>query len=466
MSLQSALYTGVTGLNTYSKAISIIGNNIANVNTPGFKESRGTFSDILSQSSGSSGNLQIGLGVQMNSVDVLFTQGSFQSTNIPSDLAIDGEGLFIVRDPTNNALLYTRTGNFILDRVGNMVNSQGFILQGFDVDSNGNALPFVRDMSIDGQSFPPQVTTSATLSINLDSDAQAITVPFSLSDPVGTSNSSSAISIHDSFGNPHSTEIYFQKQSDNTWEWYLTARETDITGAGTGNNLLQLATGEMTFTTSGALDHIITEQRVNGGAGATVVDITDEQGMNAEFNFSGGAQQNQSIAFNLGVPQNLLTGTAPNTYGANPAATASNQFDGSTQFSAPSATLFQSQNGFASGVLESFSVDARGVVRGLFSNGQTQDILQVALAKFPSNPGLNLIGKNLFSQSLPSGDPVVSSPGSSGLGVIVSNALEISNVDLTSQFVELIRAQQAFQANARVISTGDELLTEVVNLQR
>lgn len=464
MGIQSALFTGVSGLSTYSNAISIIGNNIANVNTPGFKESRGNFSDILSQSSGSSGNLQIGRGVRLNSVDTLFTQGSFQSTSLASDLAVDGDGFFIVKDPDTNALLYTRTGDFTLDRIGNLVNSQGLIVQGFDIDTNGNALPFVRNITINGQAFPPQITTQATVNVNLNSATSMLGVAFDPADPLGTSNFSTALSIHDSFGNPHTIEVYLQKTANNTWSYFIAGRPADLTlGFTPTTDLLVLGQGQMTFTNTGALDTIITTHRLNYTTGA-LTDITDEQGVNAVFEFSGGAQPTQAVTFNFGIPQRLLTGTGPNTFGANPVAPAG--FNGSTQFASPSSTLFQSQNGFGSGVLQSFSVDEQGTVRGLFSNGQTLDLLQLALAKFPSNSGLNLIGKNLFSQSQLSGDPVVSKPGSSGLGVILSNALEISNVDLSSQFVELIRAQQAFQANARVISTGDELLTEVVNLQR
>jgi flagellar hook protein FlgE len=464
MGIQGALFTGVSGLTTYSNAISIIGNNIANVNTPGFKESRGNFSDILSQSSGSSGNLQIGRGVRLNSVDTLFTQGSFQSTSLASDLAVDGDGFFIVKDPDTNALLYTRTGDFTLDRIGNLVNSQGLIVQGFDIDTNGNALPFVRNITINGQAFPPQITTSATVNVNLNSATSVLGVTFNPADPLGTSNFSTALSIHDSFGNPHTIEVYLQKTANNTWTYHLAGRPADLNlGFTPTTDLVVLGQGEMTFTNTGALDTIITTHRLNYTTGA-LTDITDEQGVNAVFEFAGGAQPTQAVTFNFGTPQRLLTGTGPNTFGANPAAPAG--FNGSTQFASPSSTLFQSQNGFGSGVLQSFSVDEQGTVRGLFSNGQTLDLLQLALAKFPSNSGLNLIGKNLFSQSQLSGDPVVSKPGSSGLGVILSNALEISNVDLSSQFVELIRAQQAFQANARVISTGDELLTEVVNLQR
>jgi flagellar hook protein FlgE len=461
MGLQNALFTGVSGLTTYSNVISIIGNNIANVNTPGFKESRGNFSDILSQSSGSSGNLQIGRGVRMNRVDQLFTQGGFQATSQASDLAIDGEGFFLVKDPKNESILYTRTGNFTLDREGRMVNSQGLIVQGFDVDSNGNALPFVRDIQINGQAFPPQVTSQATININLNVNTEVTAAAFDPTDPVATSDFSTALGIYDSLGNPHTVEIYFEKTADSNWTWYLAGRASDI-DLTTTNDLVTLAQGEMVFNGQGGLESIVTTDQIDYSTGALTTLTTPLQGAVVSFNFAEGAEPDQEVTFSFGQPQQIIDSTG--TFVANP--DAPDRIEGTTQLGSPSSTLFQSQDGFGSGVLQSYSVDEQGIVRGLFSNGQTLDLLQVALAKFPSNNGLNLVGKNLFSQSQLSGDPVVSAPGSSGLGVVVSNSLEISNVDLSSQFVELIRAQQAFQANARVITTGDELLTEVVNLQR
>lgn len=466
MGIQNALFTGVSGLSTYSDVISIIGNNVANVNTPGFKESRGDFSDILSQSSGTSGALQIGRGVRMHGVDRLFTQGSFQSSAKASDIAIDGDGFFIVKDPATDALYYTRTGNFTLSRDGNLVNSQNQIVQGFSVDGNGNALPFVRDIKISGQAFPPRATASGEISLNLNSEAELIEddsgvlVPFDPTDPVATSNFSTALSVFDSLGNSHKVEIYLQKTGDNTWTWNLTGRPADLDGL-SGTDLVPLARGEITFTEEGALDTITTTDRIDYSSGTLTALSADEQGVNVIFNFAGGAAAGQTVSFDFGTPRRILDS---GSFVTNPAATT--DVEGTTQFAASSSTLFQSQDGFGSGELQSFSVDELGVVRGLFSNGQTLDLLQLALAKFPNNNGLNQVGKGVFSQSQASGDPVVSSPGTSGTGVIVSNALEISNVDLSNQFVELIRAQQAFQANARMITTGDELLTEVVNLKR
>src|SRR5215510_1570628 len=218
MGLNSALYTGVSGLNAYSNAISVIGNNIANVNTTGFKESRGNFSDILSASSGTGGTLQIGRGVLVGNVSPVFTQGAFQSTSLPGDLAIDGDGFFIVKDPKTNSLLYTRNGNFALNRDGKLANPEGLVVQGFNVDSAGNALPLVEDINIAGQSFPPKKSTSATVQVSLDSTAALIldpntglVAPFDPANPVKTSQFSTALTVFDSLGTGHTLDIYFQK---------------------------------------------------------------------------------------------------------------------------------------------------------------------------------------------------------------------------------------------------------------
>ena len=440
MSLNSTLYTGVSGLSAYSNAISVIGNNIANVNTTGFKESRGNFSDVLNQSSGTGGTLQIGRGVLVSNVSSVFTQGAFQATSLPGDLAIDGDGFFIVKDPKTNALLYTRNGNFTLNRDGKLANPDGLIAQGFNVDSSGNALPLVEDINISGQSFPPKKSANATIQVNLDSTSPLILDPtnpgtiknFDPADPVKSSQFSTALTVYDSLGTGHTIDIYFQKTADNNWNWFTGTRANELAGQ-TGTSLVVVGSGTLTFTNDGALSTVNTTFPPPGGPGAR-----------ATFDFAGGAQPGQTINFNFGTPG----------------------FDGTTQFATPSSTLLQSQDGYGSGVLQNFSIDDQGKVRGLFSNGQALDLKRVALAKFASTAGLKSVGKNLFSETILSGQPIVASPGNSGTGSLQAGALEISNVDLSSQFVELIRAQQAFQANARVITTGDQLLTETVNLKR
>lgn len=465
MSLNSALYTGVSGLNAYSSAISIIGNNIANVNTTGFKQSRGNFADVLSASSGTGGTLQIGRGVLVNNVVPVFTQGAFQSTSLPGDLAIDGDGFFIVRDPKTNGLLYTRTGNFALNRDGKLANPEGLILQGFDVDGAGNALPLVEDVNISGQSFPPKRSDNATVQVNLDATTRVINDPvtggvqaFDPLRPLQTSQFSTALTVYDSLGTNHTIDIYFQKTGDNTWNWHMGTRANQLAGR-TGDDLVIVGSGDITFTDTGVLDTVRTTADIHGPL------ATPLQGALVSFDFAGGAEPGQTINYHFGTPQRIWDTTlVPPAFVANP--TAPTGFEGTTQFASPSSTLLQSQDGYGSGVLQNFSIDEQGKVRGIFSNGQALDLKRIALAKFPSTFGLKPVGKNLFSETIISGQPIVASPGSSGLGAILSGALEISNVDLSSQFVELIRAQQAFQANARIITTGDQLLSETVNIKR
>jgi flagellar hook protein FlgE len=463
MSIQSALFTGASGLSTYSSSIQVIGNNIANVNTTGFKESRGNFADVLSESSGSSGDLQIGRGVRMNNVETLFTQGSFQATTRASDLAIDGEGFFIVRHPETNEVLYTRAGSFSLNNEGDLVNPQGMILQGFDLDTTGNAVPFVKNINISGQAFPPELTTETTSYINLSSRTEPLTAPFDLTNPSGTSNFSTSVTVYDALGSAHTAEMYFRKTAANDWDWNIAMVADDLAGGPYTTPRVTVASGNMTFTDTGDLDTIITTDALNYATGTLDPLATSAQGAVASFSFSNGSQANQAIDFDFGWPAQLYD-SATGTYSANN--TPNNNTGGTTQLASDSTTLSLSQNGFGSGVLKSFSVDQAGVVRGLFSTGQTLALTRIALAKFPSTSGLNLVGESLYGQSPYSGEPVVSSPDTSGLGNIVSNSLELSNVDLGSQFVELIRAQQAFQANSRIITTGDELLTEIVNLKR
>lgn len=463
MGLQSALFSGVSGLTTYSDVISVIGNNIANVNTPGFKEGRANFSEVLTSTS----NLEPGQGVSLNGIDRLFSQGGFQSTSVGTDLAIDGEGFFVLADPASTSNLYTRTGDFRLNADGDLVNPQGLIVRGFDPNkSNINALPFAENINLGGQAFSPQQTSTATITASLDSEATAPGVSFDPTNPTTTSNFATAMTFFDSLGEGHTTEVNFQKQTTpaNTWNWFAVADAGELTGSGLPTSgPITLARGDLTFTTAGALDTTRTLERINYSTGALAALSTAEQGANVIYDFAGGATTGQNVAFDFGTPLRIYN-SATNTFAANPAAL--NGLEGTVQFSAPSSALFQSQNGFSSGVLDNFSVNHDGVIEGFFSNGQSRELYQLALAKFPNPQGLAALGDLIFNQSTDSGEPVVATPATAGLGSISANSLETSNVDLSTQFVELIRAQQAFQANARVISSSNDLLTEAVNLVR
>lgn len=433
MSLLSSLFSGVTGLNAYGNAMSVIGNNIANVNTTGFKAGRPIFEDILSQSLGSSS--QIGRGVQMAKVDSIFQQGSFETTENVTDLAVDGTGFFVVKDATGQ--FYTRAGNFHFDQSGYLVNPEGLRVQGKTVDTSGVAVGSVIDISIGSSTAPPNATgngvvagTGVILAANLDSRASVPTLAFSATNANATSNFSTSVTVYDSLGNSHLLNVYFRKAATNQWEFHVTADGADITGGTAGVQQEIGAGGLLDFTTDGLLDT------------QSVSQLT--------FNFTGGATQNQTIGFNFG------DAIAAGGSGRN----------GVTQYGAPSAVSYQKQDGYTLGGLRNISINQSGLITGIFTNGQTLNLYQIFLADFKNPSGLTKQGKNLFSQSVDSGEPVIGPPATSGKGTITANSLEMSNVDLAAEFVRMITTQRGFTANTRVIATSDQMLTELVNLKR
>lgn len=429
MTILTSLFSGVSGLNANSTDISVIGNNIANMNTVGFKASRTSFADVLSQSlSGGTGTSQIGRGVFLSSVNPIFTQGSFETTSNALDLAIDGDGFFLVED-SSGAVFYTRAGQFSIDKDGNVVNPEGLILQGYQVDSAGNITGTIDDLNLSSSTSPPRATENVEISANLDSSS-TIPAAFDVNDPTNTSNFSTAITVYDSLGNGHLTTVYFRKSLEtatgNTWEWYAVVDGSELTG---GVTAIQ-AQGTLTFDTTGAMDTVTTTS--------------------SDFDFSGGATQSQAINFDFG---STLAGGGTG-------------LDGTTQFGSSSATVFLNQDGYASGALEGFSINQEGSITGLFTNGQTRVLGQVALATFNNPEGLTMMGENLYAESFDSGQPIIGAPNTAGRGDVISNSLELSNVDLGEEFINLIIAQRGFQANSRIITTTDEILGELVNLKR
>ncbi len=423
----SSLFTGVTGLNANGIAISSIGDNISNVNTVGFKASRMAFSDVLSQAQGSS---QIGRGVAVADISPLFTQGSFETTTNVLDMAIEGEGFFLLNE--SGTTYYSRAGQFSVDRDGYIVNPGGLKLQGYLFSAAGVATGSLGDVNIASLNSAPNQTLNVSVSANLDS---SVTIPaaFSISNPSGTSNFSTSLNVYDSLGNSHVVTTYFRKSAEaptgNTWQWYAVVGAND---SGSGLTEVQ-AQGTLSFDTNGKLSSESAITYPTGG-----------------FDFSGGAAQNQTVAFNFG------TSLAESGTG----------LDGVTQFGAQSAIIFQNQDGYGAGSLKNISISQNGIITGVFTNGQTRLVAQVAVAKFIAPTDLTKMGNNLYAESYDSGGPVIGSPGSGGLGKVLSNTLEMSNVDLAEEFVKMISAQRGFQANARVITTSDDLLQELVNIKR
>lgn len=411
MSIVSSLYTGISGLSANGTAMSIIGDNIANTNTVGFKSGRASFGDVLSQNLvGSAGNVQIGRGVMLTGVDQVFTQGSFQSTESGLDIAIDGDGFFLVKDAANNGTYYTRAGQFNVDKSGFLVNPEGYRVQGYQASATGAITSSLGDLSLSSTFIAPIASTIATVSANLDAGSSIIVPPFNPADPT-TYNFSTGITIYDSLGQGHLENAYFRKTAvgpPSTWNVYAP-------GSTAGN----AAIGALTFDAVGQL---------TGGSPIA-----------ANFAYLGGP-----LSFDFGL------GTS----------------SAATQYAAPSAVLSQSSNGYPSGSLTSVSIDQSGLITGLFSNGITRGIGEIALGKFQNPNGLMKYGRNLYVANLDSGQATVGAPGTGGYGRTLSNSLELSNVDIAREFVNMITAQRGFQASSKIITTSDEMMSDIINLKR
>jgi flagellar hook protein FlgE len=428
MGISSALYSGVSGLNTNSQAMSVIGNNLANTNTIGFKGSRTIFSDLLSSTVfGSGGASQVGRGVGMSKVDSIFSQGTFESTETDTDLAIEGDSFFMLKEIGNNTNFYSRAGAFRFDEDGYLVNPEGFRVQGKAFDPITGELVAGDPADIVVQNvglIPAKVTDSLTLNSNLDASTVAIpaATPF---DPVKTAtyNYAASTQTYDTLGNPHLVTTYFRKDAvaANTWNWFWSAE--DALGAPLGNIAGDPPMGQIVFTADGLLNTTI----AGNGTGAIAA---------ADLAWANGSTD-------TGISVNFDT----------------------TQFNNISKVISQDQNGYASGNLTNVTINNDGVVIASYSNGEQSKIANITLAKFTNPGGLELVGSNLFLASDNSGSPRIGLPGPE-LGKIFTNSLEQSNVDMGKEFVSMITVQRGFQANSKIITTVDELLGELINLKR
>ncbi len=425
MSVLTALSSGTTGLESSSLELSVIGDNIANSNTIGYKSGRAAFEDALTQSV-IGGTGEIGLGSRLESVQKIMTQGALTSTGIATDLALQGSGYFVVHGDHAGQTgdFYTRAGQFTVDANGYLVNLEGLRVQGYPADPTGALTGVPGDLLVGTASAQPNPTTTVTVKANLQADAA---VTFDPADPAGTSNFSTSMAVYDSLGAAHQVQVFFGKTASGQWSWSAMADGGGLQG-GTAGQLTQIASGTLSFGTNGQL-----------------LDVTQA----STFNPSG-ASGPQQLTFNFGDAANA-GGTG---------------LLGITQFASSSATTFIGQDGFGSGQLASIKIDTQGNVAGIFTNGQSRVLGQVAVAGFAAPDGLARVGGNLFAQSQQSGQPVVGAPGEGGRASIISGSLEQSNVDLAEQFVRLIAAQRAFEANSKTISTADQLLSELIQMKR
>lgn len=544
MSLLNSLFAGVSGLRNHQMMMDVIGDNIANVNSLGFKNSRVTFSDTFSQyvrygtnptdNAGGTNSFQVGLGMKVSSVDRNWNQGTFERTGVMTDLAIQGPGMFILKN--NGETFYSRAGNFIFDANGKLVNSQnGALVQGKMATLDGTIPPgnTYSDIIIDpNMRLAATPTTKATFAGNLSSSASITRTE----NYVQTGNLSTALNVGDSkteqntvydpSGKAYTFATKYTKTANNTFD--LTWDLKDSSGTVLNSSSSPIA---MVFGANGTL------QTMNGAAPAAIAVTNATNGLNFSFNPTAITQTSSSTTVSSLVDNNRTptvinssltvfdslgkshtvavkytksadnvwdwTASVPSTSGTLSAAKGSITFnpDGSissmnpnppvlnftpsggaspqnielnfgsglsgiTQTSSGSVVSVLNQNGSAAASLSNLNIDQYGYIVGVFSNGETRKLAQIVMATFPNLDGLTNYGDSMYTVSANSGEAFIGVPGEETRSTLHAGALEQSNVDLSEEFTKMIVSQRGFQANARIISTADQLLQEITNLVR
>ncbi|CAN5461668.1 flagellar hook protein FlgE [soil metagenome] len=428
MGVLSSLYTGVSGLTAQGEALGVIGDNIANANTIGFKASRAEFQDIISKNlKGILGGNQIGRGVKIGAVNPILSQGNVDATEKSTDLAISGDGYFVVKGSDGES--YTRDGSFHFDREGYLTSNDGQRVQGFQSDEKGKIINKTGDIKFPRALIPAKATSEVVVDLNLDSRVDAGKT-FNPEDPYSTSNFSTGVEVFDSQGTKHLMTMFFNKAADRQWDVRGMCDGKEVTGGAPGK-MSEVMTAKVGFTVDGKLDtESITKQA---------------------FNFAGGALQDQKVKIDFGDSVTTDKGKG---------------LDGSKQYGKDSDLITWRQDGAAAGTITNMSFNDEGVLTALYTNGQAADLGQIALAKFENPEALFKVGNNRLKESRDSGAGAIGKSRQAGRGQLFAKSLERSTVDLATEFVNLIQNQRGFQANAKTITTTDELLNEVIQLKR
>lgn len=470
--MMRSMFSGVSGLRAHQLKMDTIGNNIANVNTVGYKSQRATFQEVFNQTlrgagspqagKGGTNPQQVGLGISLSSIDTFHIRGAVQRTDNLTDLAINGDGFFILSNSADNlSRSYTRAGNFSLDDDGNLVAANGYRVLGYMVDPDTGVLKSqLEGLKISkAEMVAAQATTFANFEGNLDNAITRLSAnpgfeSGAIKLPADAKYWETTSTVYDSLGGKHTLKFTFVRgitatgntavseppvgtdASDSDWgviiydqdakkyynwvdEGAKTGMTTEDTASGVADNLLHLK-----FSTSGLLDTAASE---NGGKVKLKV---------------------------------------PGKNGSGDIVDLEIDFTKLTQFANESNAAVTKDDGYPQGSLDTFSIGPTGEINGIFTNGMSKTIGQVALAVFKNPAGLEKTAENMFQVTPNSGEPIIGLPGSSGLGTINSGTLEMSNVDISNEFAEMISTQRGFQANSRIITTSDEMLQELVNLKR
>jgi flagellar hook protein FlgE len=434
---------GLSGLYAANKSLDVTGNNIANVATVGFKSSRAEFADQYAQSiRGTSGGTNVGSGVTTAAVTQSFTQGALTTgTGRDLDLAINGNGFFMVSN--NGEKLYTRAGNFHTDSAGNIIDTNGNNLQGYGVDANGNVKTGVlTNLKVDTSNMPPKATSSITISSNLDSTKEINTAAAFDPEKVETYDLTYSTKIYDSQGNEHTLDQYFRKTGLNTWDMYSLVDGRSISDP-------TKTTPDVTNLTFDSAGNMVTSPAPTSTANMVV----NTDGTFTVANW---------------IPGQSKTVGSTTTWAANGAAAATGGMKldmlATTQTNAAGGAIAKNQDGNYTGQISAMNVDATGNLFATYTNGESRTIGQVALTSFANVQGLSPAGGTMWRETYASGIPVTGAPESGTLGNITGSALEESNVDLTTELVELIKAQSNYQANAKTISTESTIMQTTIQM--
>lgn len=417
MGFQQAL----AGLSSATKNLDVIGNNVSNASTVGYKAGQAQFADVFAASLAGSGVQPVGIGSKIAAVTQQFTQGNITTTNNPLDVAINGGGFFMVRQ--NGAASYSRNGQFQQDKDGYIVTNNGFRLAGYGASTNGAIGGAIQDLQIPRTPIQPSPTSSMNINMNFDSSKQIPSVtPFDYTD-ASTYNNTTSTTIYDSTGAAHTYSMYFVKTAANTWDVYSVV--TNSSGTATALNS-GAAVSSVTFSTAGAITSSPTTWT------ETVTSAT--------------------------APDMLSTGAADLSFTVDLA--------GTTQYAGSFGVNTLSQDGYARGLPAGFNIGTDGIITGRYTNGQTKSWGQVILASFRNPQGLQPIGDNMWNETSASGSVITGTPGDSGFfGLLQSSSTEDSNVDLTQELVGMITAQRVYQANAQAIKTVDTVLQSIINIR-
>jgi flagellar hook protein FlgE len=506
---------GLSGLNGAAKSLDVIGNNIANASTVGFKGSQAQFADVYASSLNGAGGVTAGIGTKVSTIAQQFTQGNIESSNNSLDVAINGQGFF--RTVSSGLVQYSRNGQFSLDKDGFMVSAQGAKLTGYGVGVTGQVLAGAPvPVQISTTDLKPVSTTKVGIEMNLDSRVAApIVTPFDAGDP-NTYNKQTPVDVYDTLGNPHVMSTFYVKNGSGTWDVYAANDGTEVTNlkvaqAAQGNTAAFSAVNTARAAWDAATKAIPPDAAAIATALATYADAASAMVASAAGT-AGADAATQAAIIDAGGDAALVAGNSPDlvdkaiaasvkvpavpvgtlhfdengalnaattanggkfsvslpifpSTGSEPTQTMEIAYTGTTQYGTSTSDKKLNQDGYTAGHLQRFSIGEEGIILGQYSNGQSKPLGQVVLANFANANGLEPLGNNAWAESADSGAPLIGTPDSGSFGVLQSSAVETSNVDLTAELVNMITAQRVYQANAQTIKTQDSVLQTLVNLR-